>query len=194
MKVIGITGGIATGKTSVTQEIKDMGYKVIDCDKISHQLLEDNEVINAIESLFGPDYVIDGKVNRQALGKLIFNNQDEQLKINKLIHPLVIAQVTNELASLNEELVFVDCPLLYEAKMDYLMDKVIVIYINQDLQVQRLMKRDKISLDYALKKVNSQMTIYEKVELADYLINNESEFEGTKQQLLDIIRRIRNEI
>lgn len=194
MKIIGITGGIATGKSTVTNKIKEFGYKVIDCDKISHQLLEDVDVISAIESLFGKKTISDGKVNRRVLGEVIFNDPAEQIKLNNLIHPLVIEVVKAELEQLDEEIVFIDCPLLYEAQMEDMMDKVITIYINEDLQIQRLMKRDSISQDYAMKKIQSQLMISEKIELADYLINNESEEDTTTQQLLDIIRRIRNEI
>lgn len=194
MKVVGITGGIATGKSTVKQAIIKQGYQIIDCDEIVHQLLEKTTVINEIGKLFGSDVISEGKVNRPKLGQIIFNDKQEQLRLNNLIHPLVIEEIKKKLNTLNENLVFIDIPLLFEAHLEYLVDKIIVVYVNESLQVKRLMKRDNISYEFALLKIKSQMPIDDKAKLADYIINNEKDIDNTITQLNEIIRRIKNEV
>lgn len=194
MKVIGITGGIATGKSTITKRLKDLGYKIIDCDEIAHQVADKLEVIKKVRVTFGDHAIVNGKLNRKVLGEIIFNNPIFQEKLNDIIHPLVIKEVKRQLKLINEDIVFVDVPLLYEAKMESLMDKVIVVYIPEEIQLQRLIKRDQIDDSYAYKKIRSQMPISIKAKLADYLINNENNVNDTLKQLDEILRRIKSEV
>lgn len=194
MKVIGITGGIATGKSTVSKRLIKLGFKVVDCDEITHQLLTEKSVINKIKLEFGHSVVHEGKINRQELGRIVSNDQDKRYALNEIIHPLVIEEVQRQIQMNDEDIIFIDTPLLYEAHMQNIMDKVIVVYVNPELQKERLMKRDKIDLDYAIRKINMQMPIDEKAYLADYVINNEGSIHQTNKQLEEIIRRIKDEI
>ena len=194
MEVIGITGGIASGKSLVTKQLKLMGYQVIDTDEISHHILEDQGVINELTDIFGNEILEQGKVNRKALGNIIFRNKDKQLLLNKIIHPRVIDVVKKELHEVINDIVFVDVPLLYESGMESMMDKVIVISASLDTQILRLVNRDNIERDYAIDKINMQMPLQEKSKLADFIIDNNGSIEDTLKQLDFIIRRIKNEI
>jgi dephospho-CoA kinase len=194
MKVIGITGGIASGKSTVTKRLIKLGYKVVDCDEITHQLLKELTVIKKIGLEFGPEVIHKGQINRQEIGQIISNNQEKRYALNDIIHPLVIDEVQRQIHNNEEDIIFIDTPLLYEAHMQNIMDKIIVVYINPQLQKQRLIKRDKIDVDYATKKIDMQMPIDEKAYLADYLINNEGSKHQTNIQIEDIIRRIKDEI
>ena len=149
-----------------------MGYQVIDTDEISHHILEDQGVINELTDIFGNEILEQGKVNRKALGNIIFRNKDKQLLLNKIIHPRVIDVVKKELHEVINDIVFVDVPLLYESGMESMMDKVIVISASLDTQILRLVNRDNIERDYAIDKINMQMPLQEKSKLADFIIDN----------------------
>lgn len=190
--VVGITGGIASGKSNVANICKELGYTVIDSDTIVKELSEKNmPLYNAYLKEFGPDYLdLKGNLDKKKLGKLIFNNSEIKKTIDKISHPIIVEELKNRINSYNDGLVFVDIPLLYEAKLEYLCDKVICVFLKKKLQVERLMARDGIDEDYALAKIHSQMDLYMKKELADYVINSQGEFEETKKQVVNVINDI----
>ncbi len=195
MKVIGITGGIASGKTTVDQMILKEGYKVIDSDKIAHELLKEPSVISKLIETFGSEIVENGSVNRKQLGELTFRYPAKLQQLNSIVHPLVKMRIKEELArNPLEQLIFVDVPLLYEAHMEREFDYVIVIYIPEKLQLERLMKRDDITSEYAITKMSRQLSIEEKITKADFIVYNDGTLEATLEQVHRIIRRIKDEI
>ena len=191
-RVIGITGGIASGKSNVSNICKELGYEVIDSDSIVKELSEKNKPLyNAYLKEFGPDFLdLEGNLDKKKLGKLIFNNLELKKKMDKISHPIVVEEIKNRISNINDGLIFVDIPLLYEAKLEYLCDKVICVFLKKKLQVERLMARDGIDEDYALAKIHSQMDLYMKKELADYVINSQGEFSETKKQVVNVINDI----
>ena len=194
MKVIGITGGIASGKSMVSKELINAGYTVLDSDKCAHEILKNNEVINKIAFEFGRNVITDNQVNRKELGKIIFNDKNAEKKLNAIVHPLVIDELNKQIESFDGDIIFVDVPLLYEANMESMMDKIIVVYVSREVQINRLMKRDQIDYDYAVKKIESQMSLEKKRLLADFVLENDGDFLDTKTKLYEVIRSINNEI
>lgn len=195
MKKIGITGGIASGKTIVSQYIRQKGYVVIDCDEIAHDELKKPEVIAMIRDAFGDSVVSQQQINRANLGKIIFSDPEKRTQLNEMIHPRVIDEVNRRVNSLrNHELVFIDVPLLYEAHMETMMDHVIVVYVNLETQLRRLMARDGINESVAIPKIASQMSLEEKRQRADFVVNNSHTVMSTFRQVGQIIRRILHEI
>jgi len=195
VKLIGITGGIASGKTTVDKMVRKAGYKVIDSDSIAHEILLDPAVIKTVAATFGSSVIENDQVNRKALGELIFMSPAKQQQLNRIIHPLVKERIKQDIQKMpNEQIVFVDVPLLYEANMERDFDQIIVVYISEKLQLERLIGRDDITMNYAIAKMNRQMSIEDKIRQADFLINNEGSYEHTEQQVKDIIRRIKDEI
>lgn len=172
-KVIGLTGSIASGKSTVSNKLIELGYQVIDCDKINHDLLKiDNAGYNAIVKEFGSLILDkDKNIDRVQLGKIIFNNPKQKEILNKILHPLIKEKVKEEISQL-EGTIFLDCPLLFETDFHELCDIKIVVYVNMDTQIQRLMQRDKITFPDALKKIYAQMSLEDKLALADYVIDN----------------------
>lgn len=194
-RVIGITGGIASGKSNVCQVVSDLGYPVISSDKISMDLSKkDGPMYKAIVNKFGSEYLDEsGEINRKKLGRLIFNNSAAKLVLNQATHPIIVEEIKRQIKELPEGLIFVEIPLLYEAKLEYLCDKIICVFLNKKQQVIRLMEREGIDEDYALAKIHSQMDLYMKKELADYVINSQGTFEETREQVINLIQSIQGE-
>ncbi|MDY5982937.1 MAG: dephospho-CoA kinase [Anaeroplasma sp.] len=193
-KVIGVTGGISSGKSNVISIIKRQGFKVIDCDLINHNLQKINmPIYNAIKEAFGSSYFLDNKeLDRKKLGELIFHNENEKLKLNSISHPIIKEEVLKEINQA-DGIVFVDVPLLYESKFDSLCDKVICVYLNKETQIKRLMERDHIDYSYAKAKIASQMDLDKKRDLADYVIDSKGSFQETYRQVLKILEMIKGE-
>ena len=187
-----LTGGIATGKSTVANFFKEFGFKIIDADKIAHETLERSQA--KIIELFGKEYVVDGKVDRKALGRLIFANKDEKLKLENLLHPLIFSEIKNQSENLDREKkpYLVDIPLFFESSR-YSITKSIVVYIPKELQLQRLMKRDGTTKDEALQRINSQLPIDEKRQRATYIIDNQKDLESLKQECVILKDRITRE-
>ncbi|RXJ57956.1 dephospho-CoA kinase [Candidatus Marinarcus aquaticus] len=186
---IALTGGIATGKSTVCSLLKLHGFLTIDADKIAHKLLDQHS--STIASMFGEQYVENGKVLRKELGKIIFSNEEEKLKLEAFIHPLIKEEIEKEAVVFEKagKPYFVDIPLFFE-KMHYPIPKSVVVYTPKDLQVKRLMKRDNISQEEALLKISNQMDIEKKKELADLVIDNSSSL----VHLQDEVERIKGEL
>src|SRR5574344_2863167 len=186
---IALTGGIATGKSTVCNLLKLHGFLIIDADKIAHKLLDENS--QKIEELFGKQYVEKGKVLRKELGKIIFSNEENKLKLEALLHPLIFQKIEKE-AKLFEEQnkpYIIDIPLFFE-KMHYPISKSIVVYTPKDLQVERLQKRDNISKEEALLKISNQMDIEKKKELSTYVIDNSYNLKHLQDEVEKLIGEI----
>ena len=190
-KIIGITGGIATGKSSVCKYLLDNGYSVISSDEIVKKLYESQKVKDLIKNTFGDIYIKNNKIDRNELGKLVYNNNELRIILNNLIHPLVKERILNYINHSNDSVVFVDVPLLYEAKFDDICDEVIVVYTNPYTNLIRLMIRDNISEEYANIKIASQMSLDEKCEKANYIIDNSNELCYTYKQIEKVIEKIK---
>ncbi|KLE02805.1 dephospho-CoA kinase [Aliarcobacter butzleri] len=186
---IALTGGISTGKSTVCNLLKLHGFLTIDADKIAHKLLDENS--SKIEEMFGKEYVENGKVLRKELGKIIFSNEENKLKLEALLHPLIKEEIIKESKIYEEQNkpYFVDIPLFFE-KMHYPISKSLVIYTPKELQIQRLMKRDNIDEKEAKLKISNQMDIEEKRKLANIVIDNSKDL----KHLQDEVERVIGEI
>ena len=186
---IALTGGISTGKSTVCNLFKLHGFLTIDADKIAHKLLDENS--HKIATMFGEQYVENGKVLRKDLGKIIFSNEENKLKLEALLHPLIKEEIIKESKVFEEQNkpYFVDIPLFFE-KMHYPIPKSLVIYTPKDLQIDRLMKRDKIDEAEAKLKISNQMDIEEKRKLADMVIDNSKDLKHLQNEVERIIGEI----
>ena len=187
---IALTGGISTGKSTVCNLFKLHGFLIIDADAISHKLLDANSA--KIAEMFGSQYVdAKGKVIRKELGKIIFSNEENKLKLEALLHPLIKDEIVKKsrLFESQNKPYFIDIPLFFE-KMHYPIPRSLVIYTPKDLQVQRLMKRDNISEEEALLKISNQWDIEKKKELADMVIDNSKDLKNLQKEVERIIGEI----
>lgn len=195
-KIIGITGGIATGKSTVTNFLIDKGYKVIDADKIAREVVEKGEIAyDEIVNYFGNNILKkDGSIDRKKLGEIIFNDQNKRTKLNSIVHPQVIKKIKENinLYSKNNNILFVDIPLLIE-KVEYFKDNNLVfneiwlVYLKEEEQIKRLIKRDKISLNDSKKRINAQMPIKLKKKYADKIIDNNKDKDYLYEQIIKLL-------
>lgn len=189
--IIGITGGIAAGKSAVLTYLKNTyqtnDYLFIDADVISHNLLQEKAVIDKLIDSFGDEVCENGQINRKTLGKIVFSEDEKRLTLNKIIHPLVRSKIIKTInQNQDKQIIFVDVPLLIETNMTDLTDEVWFVYVPKNVQLERLMKRDEITQEEALKRINAQMDIDEKLNSVEKLtnkliINNQNKLEETYQ-------------
>ena len=189
---IGITGSIACGKSTVSDYLIAKGYTVIDADKLGHIALTSNDVKRKLSEKFGDEILENNEISREKLGKLVFGNDDNLKILNSIIHPKIkelILKLQEE--HKDEDLVFLDIALLYEANFVDLVEKVAVVYVDEDVQLERLMTRNSLSKEEALKRIESQMSPQEKASLGDFVINNSYRKEDTFQQIDEILEKLK---
>lgn len=190
MKVLGITGGIASGKTLVSQQFKSRGFTVLDADAMVHELYESEAVIDQIQARF-PTVIENHILDRKALGNLVFNDENAKKDLENILHPKVYDKIKTELLNHpNESWVIVDIPLLYETGGVSLCDLVMVVYVNEDLQRKRLMLRNQLTLEEANQRIASQMPLKDKVNQADIVIDNSGPIQKTLDRINEIIDKV----
>ena len=190
--IIGITGSIACGKSLVSNYLQEKGYTIIDADKIGHMVLENDEVKKQLVNKFGKSILKDNEVNRVTLGKLVFENNENLKELNNIIHPQIRKNISEQIqVHKNEKLVFVDVPLLFEAKFDDLVEKIIVISLDEKFQLERLMNRNSLSKEEALQRIKSQIPVREKEKLGDYVVDNSFTQENTYKQVDRILEKLK---
>lgn len=199
MLIVGLTGGIASGKSLVTRVLRDLGAHIIDADKIVHDLLSPGEdACNEVVEHFGGSIRLpDGSIDRRKLGDIIFNHPDERAWLNNCIHPRVFQAYQTRVSHLRDRqpdaIVVMDAALLIETGYHKHMDKIIVAYANQQAQVKRLMERDRFTLEQALARISSQMPLDEKRKYADYVIDNTGTREASERQTREVFEKLRQE-
>jgi dephospho-CoA kinase len=188
--IVGLTGGIVVGKSTVASMFKDLGAKIVDADKLGHSvILPYSSSWEKVIRLFSKDILRnDLTIDREKLGKIVFANQILLKKLNEITHPEIIKLIKREINLTKDnnrnrgKILIIDAALIYEAEIDRLMDKIIVVYVNEGEQAKRLIKRNNLSKEEALHRIKSQMPMKEKVKMADYVIDNSNSLEKTKEQ------------
>lgn len=195
-KIIVITGSIATGKSSVSNYLKDKGYLVIDADKIAHDLMQRDEInYKNIVSHFG-DSILDEQMNidSRKLGDIVFSDKSKLQELNNLTHNNIFNKINDIIKNNKSEIIFVDIPLFIELKVEgektIDTDEVWLVYAERKLQLERLMSRNKMGIRAAGKRIRSQMNIEDKVHYADFIIDNSHSLEYTFNQVEEKLRTL----
>ena len=196
--IIGITGSIGTGKSTVSNYLISKGYSVVDADKISKGAYNiGSNGYKAILEVFGVEILnSNGEVDRKKIKKIVFDNSNMLQRLNMAIHPIIINEIEKEIEILleSQNVVFLDAPLLIETELHKKVNKIIVVICDKNEQINRIIKRDKITADMAISIINSQMSIDEKLKFADYIVYNNSTIENLYSQVDEIILEIKQEI
>ena len=191
--IVGLTGGIASGKSTVSNLFRKYGIEIVDADKVAKEVSEKKESIEKISNIFGKDILdSDGKIVREKLREKAFKNRELLQELNKIIHPQVMEYFKRkkEENSKDEILIF-DIPLLYEAKMEYLCDKIIVVVVDVQKQIRRVVARDGSSEELAKKIIFNQMPLDEKIKKADIVIMNDGTLDELEAKVMKIYRELK---
>lgn len=193
---VAITGNIASGKSEVEKILLNLGFKVIDTDKINHFILaSDYSAILEIKNAFSADDILDSSFNisREKLGKVVFSSIEKRKKLEQILHKRIFQKIDEfyfENFSLN--VVFVSIPLLFEINQSENFDKIIFVAADDNLRLQRLIQRNNYSEKYALERMKAQMSQDEKIKKSDYVIYNNSDFISLKSQVKSVVEEILN--
>jgi len=185
--ILGLTGGIASGKSTVSKKLKELGSYIIDADKISREVSDSTEILKKLEENFGLQIIDSGHLDRKKLRELVFEKKEKRELLNSIMHPIIEKKIVKEIEeNKKEKLIILDVPLLYETKLEYLCDKVLVVSVDEKIQIERLKARDKIEKKMAKKIISTQMPLTEKLKKADIHIENN----GNLDELLEKTKMI----
>jgi len=199
-KVVGVTGGIGSGQSSVCQILSKLGCKVIDVDKKAKQIIsKDRSLQKELIKTFGNEiFFKDGQLNRRLLASIAFQDEEKTQKLNRLVHPRMVSQVIEEMEnarfSQKYPLVVIDAALIYEISIEQMFDSIIVVYTSLKNRVDRVMKRDGLTKDEILARVRRQIPLEEKKKWAEYVVDNDGSLEDLEKQIRIVFEKISDDI
>ncbi|RDY71256.1 dephospho-CoA kinase [Halobacillus trueperi] len=190
--VIGLTGSIASGKSTVAKMFKDMDIPVIDADQISRDVVQPGEpAYQEIVETFGEQVLEEGgDLDRKKLGKVVFADETKRKQLNGIVHPKVREEMIRRREQYKQQqyqAVVLDIPLLFESNLTDYVEKILVVYVDEKTQLERLMERDQSGREDAEERIRAQIPVKKKAEMADAVIDNTGTVEGSLQQLNDIL-------
>jgi len=199
MLIVGLTGGISSGKSTVLKIFKNFGCRTVDADEIAHQLTRPGtKVLKEIVRKFGREVLNkDGTLNRKRLAEAIFRDRRKRKSLNAIMHPKIIAEMKRKIREFQKrarrsklkatgrkrDILLVDIPLLFEAKLEYLVDKIILVYVPQKIQIKRLQRDDNLTLKEARARISAQIPLHKKKKYANYVINGNLDYTSLRKQV-----------
>ena len=201
--VIGLTGGIGTGKSTVSQILREKKFPVIDLDTISHEVIKFPKVIKEIVENFGKE-VLENRgnfenenhaiqISREKLGKIIFENKEKRLLLNSIMHPEILHTMREQISKYkkNNKIIFVEIQLLFEVQWEKEFDYILLISAKKSTQIRRILERDNRSENDALNIINSQMSLEEKKEKSNFVIENDGNMEELKEKIDEFLEYLK---
>ena len=193
--ILGLTGIISTGKSTVSKIFKEQGYPVVDADVGAREVVQPGtDGLNKIKETFGDQVILDdGTLNRAALGEIVFNNEKEREQLNGILSEHIrqwVVSKKDDYLKQNPAILVLDIPLLFEAGYEKDVDQIMVVATSEEVQLERLMERDGIRKEEAIQKINSQLSISKKIVLGNIIIDNNGTLADTKKQVLEWINKL----
>lgn len=199
MKIVGLTGGIASGKSTVSRILEQNAVPIIDADKVAREVVEvGSDGLAQVVKIFGPQVLTEsGELNRHLLGSLIFKDELLRQQLNGVLQPLIRQRFKDRIEQLRAqqaELIVLDLPLLYEMQYEALCDEIIVVYVSEKVQLQRLMERNNYSQQEAEERMAAQLSLEEKRVRADVIFENDGKPTDLERQVLQWLEKTKNAI
>lgn len=193
-KIVGITGGIASGKSLVSNYLAQLGYPIVDADIVAREVVAPNSKgLKCISAAFGSRVITnDGQLDRKRLGAIVFADDHQLKKLNDIMQPLIrqkIIQELDELTKENHTIIFLVAPLLFEQAYQAMCDEIMVVAVNHEVQLDRLMQRDGLTKEQANERISKQWPLSRKLKLADLVIDNDKGPEQTQAQVMNWLKR-----
>jgi dephospho-CoA kinase len=194
IKLVGLTGGIGSGKSTVAEMLRELGIPVIDADAIARQVVEPGwPAYDEIAATWPEVMTADGHIDRKKLGAIVFADLDSQARLQAITHPPIREQVAVQAAALaasGHRLAFLEAALLVETGYYKHLDGLVVVALDEQAQIERVMSRDACSRDSALARIRAQKPLAEKIRVADYVIDNAGSVEATRERLTQILQAL----
>ena len=196
MLKVGLTGSIAVGKSHVLRMFAELGCHVIDADRIARDVVAPETAgLKSVVATFGDVLNVDGSLNRAKLGQIVFADETKRQKLNSLLHPLIIAAQDEQIREIElrdpDGVAIIDAALMIESGGYQRLDKLIVVYCQPEIELERLMKRDGLSREAAQERIKTQMPQEEKKKYADFLIDTSGSFDDTRTQVVSVFEQLR---
>ena len=202
--VIGLTGGIGTGKSTVSHILREKGYKVIDLDVISHEVIKFPNVVEKIVENFGKEVLENNNsqsyvISREKLGKIIFGNKEKRLVLNSIMHPEILRFMREKISEYRNKkenenkIIFVEIQLLFEVQWEKEFDYILLVSTNEEMQIQRVLNRDNRTREEALNIINSQMPLEEKKKKSDFVIENDGNIQDLEKKVDEFLKEVKFE-
>lgn len=194
-KKIAVTGGIGSGKSLVLALLKEKGYPVFSCDEIYQEITKEAAYIEAVGKLF-PSAVKNGQIDRQELGKIVFDDEKKRTQLNAIAHPLIMERLFFDMNQIESKLVFAEVPLLFESRLQEQFDATLVVLRNKDSRIQAIMDRDGISANEAISRINAQfnydlISSIEKIKTENtYFLRNDTSLSDLNVSLTEILNKL----
>ncbi|MGD8188447.1 dephospho-CoA kinase [Brevibacillus ginsengisoli] len=197
--IIGLTGGIATGKSTVSSLFKEHHIPVIDADLIAREVVEPGKpAYEQIVQYFGQEILHwDGQLDRKKLGDIVFSDDEKRHVLNTIVHPQIrkeMVERASDAGKAGNKLVVMDIPLLFESRLQYMVDRIVLVYVPSDVQLARLIERDEVDEQQAMKRIRAQFPIETKKAEATYLIDNSGSREQTREQVDRLLATLQAEL
>ncbi|PYZ93725.1 dephospho-CoA kinase [Salipaludibacillus keqinensis] len=196
--IIGLTGGIASGKSTVSTMLKNEGIPVVDADIVAREVVEPGRspYLKIVDHFGSTILHEDRTINREKLGKIVFESEKERTVLNQIVHPAVREEMRLQAAEWQKkghQLIVMDIPLLIESELLHMVDEVLLVYVSPRIQLDRLRTRNNFSIEEANQRIDSQLPIDEKKKFASYVINNEGTLEETRNQVIHLLNEWKKE-
>lgn len=197
--IVGLTGGIVSGKSTVARMFRQLGADIIDADNIARAIVQPGEKAwKNIVHYFGKEILKDNQeINRKELARIVFADKEKLEKLNKITHPEIVAIIKNKIEEMRSKdssdgtICIIEVPLLFEANLEGMMDKIIVVYLNREEQIKRLLIRNSLTQEEAINRIDSQIPLEKKLKKADYVIDNGASLGHTRIQVKQIWQELR---
>ena len=193
--IVGLTGGIASGKSTVSKMFKELGAEIIDADIEAKEISQREDVVSEMKNIFGNKILNEnGKIDRNKIKEIVITDKEKLKMLNNLIHPKVMEEFKKikENADKNDIIIF-DIPLLFETGMDKMCDKIMLVFVDINTQIKRMIERDNITEELAVKIINSQMSLDEKLKKSEIHIENNGTLENLREKAENIYRELKGE-
>ena len=190
--VIGLTGGIGTGKSTVARRLIEKGYPVIDTDIISKEIIEKEEIIIKINEELGDVLDYNGKINRKKLGQIVFKDKKKLNVLNSIMHPIILNEMRKQINEKNKlhNIIIVDVPLLFEINIEKEFDLILLVYSTKEIQLKRIMERDNRTKEESLNIINSQMDLELKNKKSDYILKNNNTLKDLYEEIDNVLEKL----
>lgn len=197
MRIVGLTGGIGSGKSTVTDYLITRGFYVLDADKIAREIvLPGSDMLIELSAVFGKGILLeDGSLDRKKLGEIVFSDAEKKKTLDRLMHTRILELIHERIIQFREEsehasAIFIDAPLLFETGLDKSADEIWVIDADDETRIRRIMARDGLQREEILKRIESQMTREEKNSRADVILDNTGDQEALYRQIDELLKKI----